>query len=324
MRLLGVELSRLLSRRAVVLLLLGAVLLTVLVTGLTAWSTRPVDDAGRAAARAELADRLAQPDVVRDLRLCREDPAQLLGPGATAQECERAVAPTLESYLARPELDLAEAIGAVHLPVTLMLLAILTVVGATFAGSDWSTRSMANQLLFEPRRTRVWTAKAVAVTLAAGLVTLVLLAGLWLTLSLVATSRGVETTAGVQDQIRWAVARASVLAAATTLGSYALTMLLRSTVATLGTLFAYVVGGEALLSVLPLDRPGRWSPSASVFAWLQDGLRLFDRDLGCPAGAPGCTGEYTVTLGHAAGYLAVLLAVTLTVSLVAFRRRDVP
>ena len=43
-----------------------------------------------------------------------------------------------------------------HRAVTLLML----LAGTTFAGHDWNTGSMSNQLLFEPRRARVWVAKA--------------------------------------------------------------------------------------------------------------------------------------------------------------------
>ena len=42
-----------------------------------------------------------------------------------------------------------------------ILLAILMMLaGTTFAGHDWASGSVSNQLLFEPRRPRVWAAKA--------------------------------------------------------------------------------------------------------------------------------------------------------------------
>ena len=36
---------------------------------------------------------------------------------------------------------------------------LLVLVGTTFVGHDWNSGSMSNQLLFEPRRLRVWAAK---------------------------------------------------------------------------------------------------------------------------------------------------------------------
>mgnify|MGYP006175879797 CR=1 FL=1 len=50
MRLLGVELTRFRSRRAIVLMLVGAALITAFIAGSTLWDTRPVSDADRAAA----------------------------------------------------------------------------------------------------------------------------------------------------------------------------------------------------------------------------------------------------------------------------------
>ena len=44
----------------------------------------------------------------------------------------------------------------------------MLLLGTTFAGHDWNTGSMSNQLLFEPRRERVWLAKALAVGMLTG------------------------------------------------------------------------------------------------------------------------------------------------------------
>ena len=52
----------------------------------------------------------------------------------------------------------------------MIVLAILMMLaGTTFAGHDWASGSVSNQLLFEPRRPLVWAAKAAVVTALAGL-----------------------------------------------------------------------------------------------------------------------------------------------------------
>ena len=99
--------------------------------------------------------------------------------------CEQVVA----GWYGNSPLDLVEerekggAIAAMALMVMLLLLA-----GTTFAGHDWNTGSMSNQLLFEPRRERVWAAKALAVGLVSGALALAVLAaywtGMWATMSL--------------------------------------------------------------------------------------------------------------------------------------------
>jgi hypothetical protein len=183
---------------------------------------------------------------------------------------------------------------------------------------------MSNQLLFEPRRLRVWSAKALAVLLACALASAVLMAGFWLALYLVADARGLATGATVQEQVRWLTSRGVALAALGGLGGYALTMLLRHTVATLALLFAYAAGGEALLALAPVERSERFSLTNNVFAWVRDGVRVFDESIVCRPGQSGCDQRFTISLLHGATYLGALLLVTLVVSALLFRRRDVP
>ena len=101
-------------------------------------------------------------------------------------------------------------------------------------------------------------------------------------------------------------------------------MLLRSTVASLALLFAYAAGGEALLALAPLDRSGTWSPTNNLFAWVRNGVQVYDPSVLCRPGGAACDQQYTVSLVHGAVYLGVLLLVALAVSVASFRRRDIP
>ena len=65
----------------------------------------------------------------------------------------------------------------------------MVIAGSTFVGADWSSGSLTNQLIFEPRRLRLWLAKAVAVVIGSGVVTLVALTGYWLGVGAVAQAR---------------------------------------------------------------------------------------------------------------------------------------
>ena len=98
--------------------------------------------------------------------------------------CEDMTLPQPDWFGTRPTLSLDdERSGGSGLVVATILAMLLLLLGATFAGHDWNSGSMSNQLLFEPRRARVWAAKAVAVLLAglvvAGGVLLVFWGGLW-------------------------------------------------------------------------------------------------------------------------------------------------
>jgi hypothetical protein len=325
MRLLRVEASRFLSRRAVVLLVLGAALLTGLLAGSRIWDTRPVTAAELQEAKAQVAEQLAQPDFQRELRTCRDDPELYFGPRSTSADCDLNLVPTPENYLNRTTLDLAQERRGNGTALAVLVAALMIIVGTTYAGGDWHTGSISNQLLFEPRRTRVWATKAAVALVGCGLVAAVLVAAFWTALALVARARGIDTGTGVVTQIGWESLRGVALAAAGGLGGFAMTMLLRHTVGTLALLFAYAAGGEALLALLPLDGSARFSPTYNVFAWLRDGVRVYDQSVVCsPAQGPTCDQRLTITLLDGATYLSVLLVVTLVVSALLFRRRDVP
>lgn len=322
MRLFGVELTRFRSRRAIALTLLATFLLTAFIAGSTIWETRPVSAAEMARAEALAQQEAQQPYVQRELRRCERHPERYT-PDAS-MDCADVVLPRPEWFLFRSELSLAEERRDSGLAVVFFVCAAMIIVGTTFAGGDWSSGSMSNQLLFEPRRAKVWSAKALVVFAGALAFSLVLMALFWLALYLVAESRGIPTGATVQEQIRWMVARGVLLAAAGGLGGYALTMLFRHTVGTLAVMFAYAVGGEALTAALPVEGAGRWSLANNVFAWLRDGHRYFDESVVCPPGPGRCDMTVRMTLADGATYLGVLLGIVVVLSVLLFRRRDIP
>ena len=323
MRLLRVELSRFRSRRAVVLLLLTATLLTVLLAATALWDTRPFSAAERAGAVAQAQLAADDPQLKEDLADCRENPTDFFGPGTTAVQCDNFLVPRAEDYLSRAELDLGRVVDVRGVALVVILTALMIIVGATFAGSDWQTGSMSNQLLFEPRRTRLWTTKAAAVLLGGLVAGGVLVGGFWIALTLAAEARGIPTSDAVLHDIRWTTVRGVLLVGAAGLGGFALTMLLRRTIATIAVLFAYAAGGEALVTSLPVDQAAQWSLANNVLAWIRDGTRVFDGDIRCAPSLDVCERSYELGLAHAAVYLGVLLLVTLVVSLLVFRRRDV-
>ena len=325
MRLLGVELSRFCSRRAVVLLLLSAALLTALLAGTTLWNTRPVSATELAEARAQVREQMSQPAFHLDLQPCRAAPQDFFGPGTDAADCDANLVPRAENYLNRASLDLRQEARGTGIAVVVLVSALMIMVGTTYAGGDWATGSMSNQLLFEPRRLKVWGTKALTAFLVCGVAAGVLLGAFWVALSLTADARGVATTTPVLEQIRWMTARGVALGALGGLGGYALTMLLRHTVGTLALLFVYAAGGEALLAIVPVDGSSRFSPSYNVFAWVRDGIRVYDQSVVCrPSQAASCDQRITISLLDGATYLGVLLVVTLLVSAFVLRRRDVP
>ncbi len=318
------ELARFRSRRAIVLMLVAATLMTAFIAATTLWNTRPLSEADRAAAEQTAAREAQQPWVRQELERCIEQPEQYGGPQTTPDDCEAMIVPTAESFLWRATLDLRQEQSGSGAALSMFLAAIMVVTGTTFAGADWASGSMSNQLLFEPRRARVWSAKAGALLVAATVVAAALLGLFWTALYLAAESRGISTGATVQESIRWMTARGALLAGAGALGGYALTMLLRHTVGALGLLFAYVAAGEAIVAALPVEGIGRWSLANNLLGWLHDGYEYWDSSLTCRGGGLDCQQTAVLSLGEAVGYLGPLLVVVLVASAYTFRRRDIP
>lgn len=327
-RLLTVELTRLRWRRAVLLLLAASVVVPVVVMAVTLWDGRPVGEAELRQAERIAAEQREDPAYQRDIRRCEKRPDEY-GVGDTA-ECEEMMSPKAEWFLPRAPLqpeallrDQGPAIGIVG-------AVLLLLTAATYAGHDWASGSMSNQVLFEPRRLRVWSAKAAAVTLAAGVVHLVAHAIFWAGIYLAARAWDIDllTLPGRLDGL---VLRSTVLVMVAALVGFALTMVFRSTVATLGILFAVAVAGTIVISFLPLDDNQRWLPNVNLLAWLQHGTDYYSSgEMTCvydeESGAETCTGDAVkhLSLWGAARYLGTIAVVSVAASIPSFLRRDIP
>jgi hypothetical protein len=324
MRLLAVELNRFRSRRAIVLLMLAAAVLAVVLAGVTAFNTRPLSQADRTDAAAQADLQGEKPEIQQEVRACRAAPQDFLGPDATASECQDALVPGPEAYYPRDPLSLRTALSTsgLGLPLAVVVISLMVIAGCTFVGADWASGSLTNQLLFVPRRARVWLAKAGAVMLSSGAVTLVAISAFWLILALVAQARDITVPSRDVTHVLWHVLRATVLAMGAGLGAFALTMIFRHTVATLALLFVYSIGGEIVVNLLPFEGAGRWSVGNNALGWLATHYRYFDASIVCTPGE-GCSSTQSMSHLQSGTFLGILLAVAVFVSLVWFQRRDV-
>lgn len=331
LRLVRVELSRLLHRRAILLILAAAVVVPLVIAVAVSLDTRPASDAEIADAKAQVQRDIEEGSYQESIDACVESPADWgidtsLGAEEIEKQCRESNEPQLEWYLYSPELNLAEQRDdGSGLAVALILGIAMMLLGTTFTGHDWSSGSVSNQLLFEPRRVRVWLAKALVVTGSALLVAAAVISAYWLGLNAVASSRDLPSGGGVLLdclQMGW---RAAVVAALAALAGFALTMLFRSTVATLGILFGVALAGGVLLGVLGFE--GRWNPALNVAAVITDGTTYY-AEAPCPPEEgitdSYCTVEKEISFAQGAGFLGTAIVATSAVSLLWFRRRDVP
>jgi hypothetical protein len=136
---------------------------------------------------------------------------------------------------------------------------------------------------------------------------------------------------GLTDSLAFGL-RGAGYAAAAALGGYALTMLFRSTVATVGVLFGVALAGGIVLATLGIG--DQWQPQKNVAAVVKNGATYY-RDLpdSCFVGGQEfrelddgseCDPTRELTLARGGGYYGVALMAVMGASVVSFRRRDVP
>lgn len=320
-RLVRVELGRFFGRRAIAWLLLAGVLVTAALAFRTVWDTRPPTHNEVATAQARSAEAADEPSVQQELRECRAHPTSYLGAHGHARSCRALLLPSAHSMLPRQELSVSGALRSDAVRLAVLIAGLLVIAAATFAGAEWSWDTISTQLTFESRRTRVWVAKATAVVLGAALAGAALLVAYLAVLGLTAQARDLAVTGATWQHAGWFLLRAVALCAAAALGGFALTMLFRSTVATLALLFVYAAGGELLVLAFPLHGAGRWAVGNNLYAWLHQHFSYFDRGAGC---RPFTDCDPMRSLGQldAAWFLGALLVVAVLASLVSFRHRD--
>jgi hypothetical protein len=326
MRLLVVELTRLRWRRAIVVLLLACVVVPLVLLVGYGWSTRPLSDADVAQAKELAAQEASQPWVAEQIADCEEQPETYLGPGATAAECVETMTPTYESFLYRDVLRLETLRTDVGAAAITILTGLMMLVGTTFAGHDWNTGSMSNQLLFEPRRLRMWAAKGLAVLVTGALVGALVLAAFWAGAAALASSRDITAAPGIWSTILETQARGVLAVGIGGLLGYALTMLFRSTVATLSLMFGVAIAGSLLVVAILGDGAARWLLPTNFLAFVLGGYSFYDPSA-CSYSADGMVaGNCERTLGAVDGglVLAVVVAVSVALSLWSTQRRDVP
>jgi ABC-2 type transport system permease protein len=328
-RLLRVELTRLLWRRAVLVILVVAVAIPTVIGVARVLNTQPPSDADLAYAEEQVAAERDLPGVQRRYQRCLDDPERFLGqplPDDVEAACDQNYLPQPEWYVYWEQLNLVDdRDNGSGLAVVIVLAILMMLAGTTFAGHDWASGSVSNQLLFEPRRPLVWAAKGAIVTGVAGLFSAVVVTAYWLFLGVVANSRDIPTGDGLLLDCLQSGWRGAAVAAGAALAGYALTMLFRSTVAALGVLLAASVAGGIVLAVIGVDSV--WNPGLNIAAIILDGAEYYAEGP-CPGGTgfagEVCSVEKTLPLGRALWFLGTGLVLFAAASLASFQRRDVP
>ena len=207
--------------------------------------------------------------------------------------------------------------------VAAVAAALAFLVGATFVGAEWSSRSMVALLFWETRRPRVMGAKVLVTAATAALLGLVMQA-LWLGLATLLQSvagDGATLPDDFWSQLLGTQGRGVLLTLVAGLLGFGLTNLLRNTGAATGVAFVYVAIVESAVRALrPAWQPWTLTNNAAALV-LPHGLTLYLDD-GVDAQGIYRSVEYLLTGGQAAVFLTVVTAAVVGAGMVLFSRRD--
>lgn len=326
MRLLGVELRRLLARQAVRWLALVVLLLPALYVWQASALAQPMSAEQLAQAEADWA--AAQQDweengdeivtsCLEEEQRAREETGEDLD-----YMCEEQ-APQREWYFFEPpplEEYLPSALQTGMWP--LGLVAVL--LGVTLVAAEFTTGAMGTWLTFEPRRGRVLASKTAAVALA-GLA----LGAVWSVLVLGATWLGYAiagTGGGLQASDALPVLRGALLGAAVAVIGAGLGFLLRHTAAAIGIAIGYVIAIDGLvLNGGMIPGGGRWSLLTNASAWYLGEASYYEQVCRTePEGGTICEGVERVVTATQGGFVVLgVVALVTALAWLTFRRRDV-
>lgn len=322
MRLFGVEIRRLLSRRAFWLLTLGVFLIFGWIAGATAWDSHPPtdDEVAQAQQMVEENQRFMEEDHERCEEEGWEDEPEEFG----IEDCDEILesAPMVEDFTYSSLYSFADEAPDQIAGLVWVVAAFAFVIGATFVGAEWSSGMISTLLTWQPRRLRLATAKTAAAVLIVTVTAAILLALVIGSLYIVADIRGMtdRTTDDVVRNIVLTALRGTGLAAGLAAIGAGLAGTLRSTVGPLVAALAYAVGIEGFARSLWPDSD-RWLLSNNVLAWIGDGVNINRYDC---SDLSECTETSTrITLIDGALVLGIVLFAALMLHAVTFARRDV-
>jgi hypothetical protein len=278
------------------------------------------DAAVLADARNRLDQAVVEQNKFRDE--CAKQPSQ---PGLSIDEMCGPVANgsdmRVEDFIDKQPFKLAKALpaGAIAVGVATAMLAFL--IGATFVGAEWSSRSMVALLFWEPRRLKVMGVKLAVTAAAAALLGVLTQAVWWGTAEIIARTRGNRDNlpADFWSDLWGQQGRAVLFVVLIALLGFGIANLVRHTAAALGAALVYFVIIENLVRGFFPQRQ-KWLLVENVSGLLsRDGHRIFlyEND-------PFGDGVRTQLISNVHGGLVVgiLTAVIVVTGVVLFKRRD--
>jgi ABC-2 type transport system permease protein len=325
-RLIRVEMRRLLARRITAVGALFLLAMVVAVVGSMAGQAAPVSAQQRAQAEATHKQELqGLPQIIEDCRIAQAE-ARAAGDPKADFQCEAQRVLTVEELLdvTAP----AQMLTTVLTSLAMLLVFVAFLVAASGTAAELGTGSMATWLTFVPRRGQVFASKAgaaVLVLVPVVIVTLVLAGG---AVGALYTIRG-TWQAPTSDELRSILALAGRLVglgALSALAGACWGILTRSTAAAVGLFLGWTLIVENIIVALAAKVPGlthaaRWTLQTNISALVDGEGRYFIEQCTASGACSGTT--YTFTAGAAGLYLTALAIGLALVTIVVFRRSDV-
>ena len=331
--LLRSELRRFRSRRFIQILLLLALLGYALAIGLAstkAFSKTTPDQL--AAAQRNVAEIVAEQNRFREQCLAnpgvfsQSAPAdvsveEVCGPPATAE------AFPVEQFLDKQPFVLAGELPSGAVAIAVLVAALSFLLGATYVGAEWSSRSMVALLFWEPRRLKVMRVKLGVLVGACALLGLISQVMWWGTAVVMARTLGRTGTLpkDFYPDLLGQQGRSIALAVFAGLLGFGIANLVRNTGAALGVGFVYfAVVENAVRGFRPSWQ--EWLLTDNAAALLLNGghkIYLFNEGYVDERGAYIDSGrEVLLSNLHGTAVLAGVTAVLVIVGVVLFQRRD--
>ncbi len=324
MRLLRVEVRRLLARR--LLAVLGAVFVAGLAYGAVTTALHSSRDLAAARAKAERqVAQFAGQEAAQRQKCESEKAAGKVPPEVDCAEMRGG--PTAADFFRDPRYDFAGSTsGPVHGAIVgAGLLGV--VLGASAIGAEWSAGTFAGLLTWEPRRLRVLAAKLLALAVVVVTIAVTAVAFQLLVYWAIAATRGTlaGTTSRVVAELIWRGARGVGLVGLLAVAAAATAGIVRSTAGALGAAAGYMVIFEILSRNL---RPGwaRWLLSSNAGALVTGKISIYPPTSSSSSFGPGsftAPGVFTLHASRAALVLSLGTAALVALWALLLRRRDV-
>lgn len=332
MSLVRAERRRLHKRRVTkVMLLLGAVLLAVIATGVW-FANQKTSDATRAAAAVRAQQDYEQQKNFWDTggkasceaaaKQENADPEQMCGQGPQPGDFRA-------EYYMPSSYNFKDSFVTMATVWAMIMTFVGLIIGASYVGAEWSTGGMMNLLTWQPRRMRVLGTKMLTLAGAMAAWSAVVFA-VWVGLQwMLGTYRGTTAgmTSGTWQSFGLTGLRGLGLVAAGSIFGFVLASLGRRTAVAMGVLIGLIVvtqfGLTLILFAAKVRYPNLFFFGTHVEAWMQGKSRLFAQDA-CANTFGACTPPHLdLTWQMSGGIVGAGLLVLIGAAMWQIKQRDV-